>query len=111
MSGITTHILDTSVGRPAAGVPVRLEFEAADGWAEIGAGATDGDGRLRDLSAAAVVSGNYRLTFAVGEYFSQGGVTCFFPEVTITFAVDDASQHYHVPLLVSPFGYSTYRGS
>lgn len=111
MSAITTHILDTSAGRPASGVPVRLEFEAADGWTEIGAGATDADGRLRDLTTAAIVSGNYRLTFAVGEYFSQSGVASFFPEVTIAFAVNDAGQHYHVPLLVSPFGYSTYRGS
>jgi 5-hydroxyisourate hydrolase len=111
MSAITTHILDTSTGRPASGVSVRLEFEDVDGWRQIGAGATDNDGRLRDLLDKDIDSGNYRLSFAVGEYFLQSGVTCFFPEVTITFAAANAGEHYHVPLLLSPFGYSTYRGS
>jgi 5-hydroxyisourate hydrolase len=111
MSGITTHILDTSAGRPASGVSVRLELDGPNGWKEIGAGSTDTDGRLRDLLDRDIEAGNYRLTFAVGEYFSRSVVECFFPEVTITFAVTAADEHYHVPLLVSPFGYSTYRGS
>ncbi len=111
MSAITTHILDTSAGRPASGVSVRLEFDGGLGWGEIGAGTTDSDGRLRDLLNKKIDAGNYRLTFAVGEYFSHNGIECFFPEVTITFSIKEAEEHYHVPLLVSPFGYSTYRGS
>ena len=111
MSAITTHILDTSMGRPASGVAVRLEFEAIEGWKQIGGGMTDKDGRLRDLSDKDIDAGNYRLSFAVGEYFARNGAKCFFPEVTITFAVENAGEHYHVPLLVSPWSYSTYRGS
>jgi|SRR4051812_27050192 5-hydroxyisourate hydrolase len=111
MSAITTHILDTSAGGPAGGVAVRLEFETSGGWVEVGTGETDGDGRLRDLLKNKIETGNYRLTFDVGEYFAKNAATCFFPEVTITFAVRNANEHYHVPLLLSPFGYSTYRGS
>ena len=111
MSAITTHILDTSAGRPASGVSIRLEHETAGGWHEIGSGVTDADGRLRTLTDSDIETGKYRLTFAIGEYFARNGAKCFFPEVTITFAVEDAGEHYHVPLLVSPFGYSTYRGS
>jgi 5-hydroxyisourate hydrolase len=109
---ITTHVLDTARGRPAAGVPVVLEHAAQDGWRELGRGATDADGRLRDLVAegSALDAGRYRLTFDTGAYFRDRGEAAFYPEVTVVFTVA-ADEHHHVPLLLSPFGYSTYRGS
>ncbi len=111
--GITTHVLDTSRGRPAEGVEVDLEIREASGWRAIGRGTTDADGRARHLlfDGEAVVSGTYRITFQTGRYFHGQGVEGFFPEVAIVFDVRDANQHHHVPLLLSPFGYSTYRGS
>ena len=112
MSAITTHILDVSKGCPARGVPVALERQTTTGWEIIGKGATDEDGRLRDLLDAAVLqTGNYRLTFDTENYFLQQQIESFYPQVTVAFTVRDATQHYHVPLLLSPFGYSTYRGS
>jgi 5-hydroxyisourate hydrolase len=113
MSAITTHVLDTSRGRPAAAVPVLLETHADGGWQTLGRGATDADGRLRSLLPAGtrLASGLYRLTFDTAAYFDSQGAQGFYPEVVVTFKVEDAAQHYHVPLLLSPFGYSTYRGS
>jgi len=114
VSAITTHVLDISRGRPANGVPVRLEFEAADGgWKQIGKGKTDEDGRATDLlpPGFSLHGGVYRLTFATGAYFAAHNVEGFYREVTIVFTIRDPEQHYHVPLLLSPFGYSTYRGS
>ena len=114
MSVITTHVLDLSIGRPGAGVPVILEFKADTGpWLQIAEGITDTDGRLHDLFPVkrAFESGNYRLIYETGLYFLSLGIECFFPQVTVTFTVKDTSQHYHIPLLLSPFGYSTYRGS
>jgi 5-hydroxyisourate hydrolase len=114
MSAITTHVLDLALGQPARGVAVRLEAESAGGaWSALAEKRTDADGRVRDLLAAESrpKAGRYRITFATGEYFRARGVPCFHPEVTIVFEVDDPAQHYHVPLLLSPFGYSTYRGS
>ena len=114
MSAITTHVLDTSQGRPAAGVPVTLELEAAGGqWRTVGRGRTDEDGRLRSLLPPDFVfkEGVYRLTFDTSAYFDSRGQSAFYPEVSVVFMVQDAEQHYHVPLLLSPFGYSTYRGS
>ena len=116
MSAITTHVLDTSRGLPAAGIPVVLaqaDAEAAGGWRVIGRGTTDADGRVRELLApgTARAAATYRLTFATGAYFTARGVATFYPEVSIVFAVSDPAQHHHVPLLLSPFGYSTYRGS
>jgi 5-hydroxyisourate hydrolase len=114
MSAITTHILDVSTGVPARGVAVILERQAANGaWEIIGEGATDDDGRLRDLLAsdARLQTGNYRLTFETGAYFAGRQIEGFYPQAAVTFTVRDAAQHYHVPLLLSPFGYSTYRGS
>ena len=107
MSGITTHVLDTARGRPAAGVPVVLERRDGDAWREVGRGTTDDDGRLPTLTGPSIEAGTYRITFETGAY-NPGG---FFPEVAIVFEVKDTAQHYHVPLLLSPFGYSTYRGS
>ena len=114
MSGITTHILDTSLGRPAGGVAVVLEFYLApDNWSEMGKGETDADGRLRTLLPPdhVLALGVYRLTFQTGAYFMSQMIDIFFPEVSIVFTVQDPTQHYHVPLLLSPYGYSTYRGS
>jgi len=114
MSAITTHILDTSLGRPAGGVVVMLElYLAPDNWVKLGKGETDADGRLRTLlpSEQAIAPGVYRLTFQTGAYFMSQMIDIFFPEVSIVFAVQDPAQHYHVPLLLSPYGYSTYRGS
>jgi len=112
MSGITTHILDVSAGVPARGVAITLEQQTSEGWKVIGEGVTDDDGRLRDLltSDAVLQIGNYRLNFEIGNYFFDRQIDCFYPQVTVAFTVFDSS-HYHVPLLLSPFGYSTYRGS
>ena len=113
MSGITTHVLDTARGRPAQGVPVTLEIEAAGGWKLVGKGTTNADGRISDLVSAEVTIGPgvYRLIFDTGRYFAAHQSESFYPQVTIIFRLADAAQHYHVPLLLSPFGYSTYRGS
>jgi 5-hydroxyisourate hydrolase len=113
MNGITTHVLDVSAGKPAAGISVRLERKGDAGWKEIGTQTTDDDGRARELLSESEPTqpGIHRLTFQVGKYFNHRNVDSFYEEVTITFVVNDASQHYHVPLLLSPFGYSTYRGS
>jgi 5-hydroxyisourate hydrolase len=109
MSAITTHVLDTAAGRPAAGVAVRLESTADTGWLTVGEAVTDDDGRVRELGPDAITAGRYRLTFATAEYF--GDRESFFPEVTVTFTVTDPTTHHHVPILLSPFAFSTYRGS
>ena len=114
MSAITTHILDVAKGRPASGVAVVLEYLTGDGnWLELGRGETDEDGRVKDLLSAetAIEAGAYRLTFETGKYFEAQGVESFYPQVTVAFQVGDAAQHYHVPLLLSPYGFTTYRGS
>lgn len=103
---LSTHVLDSSRGEPAAGVPVRLE--RADG-STVAEGVTDADGRLRDwVPAERWRAGAYRLVFATGKYLGAGA---FFPEVAVVFEVADPDRHYHVPLLLSPFGYTVYRGS
>src|SRR5262245_18050744 len=114
MSTITTHVLDTARGRPASGITVTLERRTGDaGWTKIGSGRTDADGRVQGGLApeGAVAAGTYRLRFETGAWFQSQHVEAFWPEVEIAFTVRDASQHHHVPLLLSPFGYSTYRGS
>ncbi len=113
MSHITTHVLDVSLGRPAANVAVILEAQSSRGeWAEVTRGATDVDGRLRDWPVAkAVPAGTYRLMFDTRAYFSSRNIETLYPQVVIVFEVRDAQEHYHIPLLLSPFGYSTYRGS
>jgi 5-hydroxyisourate hydrolase len=107
MSPITTHVLDTARGRPAAGVPVILEFVSEGQWIPLGSGATDDDGRVRTLLPAGIklIRGTYRLTF------TTASLTPFFPHIVVTFVIEDTSAHYHIPLLLSPYGYSTYRGS
>jgi len=112
MRSISTHVLDVSRGRPAAGVPLVIERKTDAGFTRLNAGATDTDGRMKDLVAeGALVEGTYRITFDTGAYFTSLGVEGFYPEASVLFVVKDASAHYHVPLLLSPFGYSTYRGS
>jgi 5-hydroxyisourate hydrolase len=112
MSDVTTHVLDTSRGRPAAGVPVLLEQRVgADAWRERGRATTDEDGRVRGLLTAPLEAGTYRLTFDTAAYFQAQGVEAFYPFVAVVFEVRNSGQHHHVPLLLSPYGYSTYRGS
>ena len=107
---ITTHVLDTARGCPARAVPITLAFLEGDAWVLVGAGATDDDGRLRTLTPAGPVApGRYRLSFDTATYF--GDAPAFFPVADIHFTVVDGAAHYHVPLLLAPFGYSTYRGS
>ncbi|MFD1715343.1 hydroxyisourate hydrolase [Amnibacterium flavum] len=110
MSQVTTHVLDSALGIPAEGVGVLLETVLPDGWSPIGEGETDADGRIGELGPSSLPEGWYRLTFATDGYFTRSGRETFYPEVSITFAVT-TSDHYHVPLLLSPFGYTTYRGS
>jgi 5-hydroxyisourate hydrolase len=113
MSGLSAHVLDTALGRPARGLRVRLAVRADSGEFEpLSAGMTDDDGRIRDLLASRPLEARiYRLTFETGAYLLAMHGSEFFPEVDITFAVSAAHEHHHVPLLLSPFGYSTYRGS
>ena len=113
MLKISTHVLDLARGLPAAGIVVTLEVEAGSGYRGIAEGVTDSEGRVRDfaLGHESAQPGRYRLTFALVQYFASHGVPCFFPEVQITFVLRDAGEPHHVPLLLSPFGYSTYRGS
>jgi 5-hydroxyisourate hydrolase len=114
MSTISTHILDTALGRPAAGVRVILEQVDETGVSmSLGVGETDADGRLRDLMPVGQMlePGDYRLRFDVGAYFAAAKRETFYPSVTVDFTVVGPAAHYHVPLLLSPYGYSTYRGS
>jgi 5-hydroxyisourate hydrolase len=116
MKSISTHVLDISRGRPAQNVPVLLEecsgTGAAKQWKELGGGKTDADGRIKDLvPEGKLLAGTYRISFDTGAYFTAQGVEGFYPEASIVFTVRDAEAHYHVPLLLSAFGYSTYRGS
>jgi 5-hydroxyisourate hydrolase len=108
VSTVTTHVLDTALGQPAAGVAVRLE--RADG-AEVASGVTDPGGRVGDLGPDGLAPGTYRITFDTGAYFGRDGRRAFYPEVTVTFVIEEGGGHYHVPLTLSPFAYSTYRGS
>lgn len=109
--GISTHILDTSLGRPARGVRVTLLHSAGSTWQRLAEGTTDADGRVKPLLETIPAAGTYRLEFDVAPYFAAQSVNAFFPSVSIDFAVRAANEHYHVPLLLNPFGYSTYRGS
>jgi 5-hydroxyisourate hydrolase len=114
VSTISTHVLDTALGRPAAGVPVSLERIDSTGRAtQLGTGTTDSDGRLRSLLPAgrALEPGDYRLRFDTGAYLAHAGHAVFYPVVSVDFRVTESGSHYHVPLLLSPFGYATYRGS
>lgn len=112
MSQVTTHILDTSSGKPAQNVCIVLEQKIADTWRKISEGITNSDGRITDLLTKEKIldAGAYRLLFDTATYFKNLNVKTFYPQVIIEFEITDAT-HYHVPLLLNPFGYSTYRGS
>lgn len=112
-AGVTTHVLDTSIGRPAAGVTVRLEVQGMGGWRLVNERVTDADGRIEDLvpEEEGLEAAVYRLIFDTDAYFERRGVAGFYPRVSIDFEITEPSEHHHVPLLLSPFGYSTYRGS
>jgi len=113
MTGITTHVLDTARGGPAPGVAVSLAGRATsgDGWTEVARATTDADGRVANLlpEKGRTPGGTYRLRFEVGAYFAAQGIRAFYPYVEVVFTMQD-DRHHHVPLLISPFGYSTYRG-
>jgi 5-hydroxyisourate hydrolase len=113
MSQITTHVLDTSVGKPAANVPIVLELQIGGSqWKKLGEGATDSDGRLTNLLGSnALDAGTYRLTFDTGKYFAAREIESMYSTVIIIFTATNVREHYHIPLLLSPYGYSTYRGS
>ena len=111
MSAVTTHVLDAAQGRPARGIPVRLEATDHDTPHVLAEATTDEDGRVPELGPDRVEPGTYRLVFDTAAYFTASGQTGFYPEVAITFTIADPAQHYHVPVLLSPFAYSTYRGS
>ena len=106
---LSTHVLDATTGRPAAGVAVTAESRAGGDWQPLASGSTDADGRIRELGAPG--TGVHRIRFDTAGYFGRAGVRAFYPEVTVTFEITDAAAHHHVPLLLSPFAYSTYRGS
>ncbi|HYB93393.1 MAG TPA: hydroxyisourate hydrolase [Vicinamibacterales bacterium] len=114
MSAITTHVLDTAHGRAASGVRVLLERRSGTGeWQSLSRGTTDADGRLRTLypEGEPLEPGVYRLTFDTHHYFEAQGITAFYPEVSVVFETASGEPHYHVPLLLSPFGFTTYRGT
>jgi 5-hydroxyisourate hydrolase len=112
MSPITAHVLDTALGKPAVGLRVQLAVLEPTGARELGVGQTDRDGRVRDLLPdATLTSGSYRLRFETGDYFAQSGRAVFYPSVDVVFHIGATDEHYHIPLLLSPFGYTTYRGS
>jgi len=108
MSTLSTHVLDTALGKPAPGIRVTL----ASPTKLLGSAVTDADGRIREFAGVgALDAGSYVLTFAVGEYFKNGGRDSLYSNITVEFQLADAAGHHHIPLLLSPFGYSTYRGS
>lgn len=111
-SFVTTHVLDAAGGAPAAGIGVELSRGTDDdAWETVARAVTDDDGRVGDLGPAALPSGTYRLAFAVGAWFAARGERAFYPEVVLTVELDAEQDHYHLPILLSPFAYTTYRGS
>jgi len=114
VSTLSTHVLDAVTGGPAVGITVTLarrEDGSDGGWTELSTATADGDGRVRDLAPSGLEPGVHRMVFATGEYFTATNQTGFYPEVSVVFEVTDTGRHYHVPLLLSPFAFSTYRGS
>lgn len=108
MSHVTTHVLDAALGSPAAGISVALAGPTGE---ILATGVTDADGRVRDLGPELLPAGEYQLEFSTGAYFAAAGRATFYPRVVLHFVLTDTTAHYHVPLLLSPFAYSTYRGS
>ncbi len=113
MTQITSHILDTSLGKPAANVLIILQQQSADDWVMLGTGETNADGRVTDFTSSKdpLPGGIYKLTFYLSDYYAQKNQQSFYPFVDVVFEIEADGQHYHVPLLLNPFGYSTYRGS
>jgi 5-hydroxyisourate hydrolase len=113
MSQITTHVLDTALGKPGVGIPVNLEIETGENWVKVGGGVTNEDGRVPELMLAGheITAGCYRITFESQVYFDSQKRKTFYPYAQIVFNIEEVSQHHHVPLLISGYGYSTYRGS
>jgi 5-hydroxyisourate hydrolase len=112
-SPITTHILDSTLGKPAKGVPITLAYQNPNGWNDLASGVTDDDGRIGNLLPVdhQLAPGRYRMTFDTHSYFRATGTEGFYPVVDVVFDLAAPGQHYHIPLLLNPFGYSTYRGS
>ena len=113
MTQITSHILDTSAGRPAAGVLISLMQQQGDDWLMLGSGSTNDDGRVADFTGTddILLAGTYKLTFYLSDYYASQKQSSFYPFVDVVFEIEGDGQHYHVPLLLNPYGYSTYRGS
>ncbi len=111
MSQLSTHVLDTALGKPAVDVTIRLEYQFADGWEIIGEGRTDTDGRLKDLVSSPLAAGRYRLTAEIGLYFAATLRETLYPTAQIDFVIPESGGHYHLPFLISPWSWSTYRGS
>lgn len=110
-SHVTTHVLDAVTGKPAVGILVTLAARGDDGWVELAWETTDADGRVQSLGPEKLPSGICQVRFDTDDYFARSGQETFYPTVEIAFRVQDPEEHYHVPLLLSPFAYSTYRGS
>ena len=110
---LSVHVLDQQSGRPTAGIRVTLEQRVDAGWRELSAGVTDAQGRIPALypEGKAMEAADYRIVFKTGEHYARSGQASFFPSIPVEFTASGATQHYHVPLLLSPFGYSTYRGN
>lgn len=110
---LSVHVLDLQSGQPSAGIRVRLEQHAGDEWRELAAGVTNAQGRIPALypEGKPVAGGDYRIVFETGEHYARKGQPSFFPRIPVEFRMDAAAGHYHIPLLLSPFGYSTYRGN
>ena len=113
MSQITTHVLDTAIGKPAEGIDITLSQFINNQWKLLNGGTTNSDGRVSDLlpEEKALEAGRYKVLFVTENYFKRQGVKAFYPYADIVFEIEGDGQHYHIPLLLSPFGYSTYRGS
>lgn len=111
MSTITTHVLDTALGKPATGVALALEQNSAQGWLPVAAALTDADGRVKDLTPEPLPPGHYRLIAQIGDYFAASGRDALYLSAQIDFAIVETGSHYHLPFLISPWSWSTYRGS
>jgi 5-hydroxyisourate hydrolase len=111
VSHVTTHVLDAVSGRPAAGIAATLLQQSSAGWEALASAVTDADGRVGEFGPEALDAGVYKVRFETGVFFASRSQDTFYPSIEIVFEVKDRSEHYHVPLLLSPFAYSTYRGS
>jgi len=111
MTRITTHVLDTALGQPAAGLKVRLDRVDDGKTEEVTSARTDAEGRVRDWAPQLIAAGRYRLVFETGEWFRAAGRESLYPEVVIHVDLSNSEPHYHIPLLLAPYGYSTYRGT